>query len=437
MIKPEETGKRKTRIMFCGDSLNQTTGLTYVLSSIMSEFIKTGEIEPSYVTLSGNDSTIDGAIAQGSEFRELISGMKIGNYQILDREKAAKLDVFIEEVSPDIVFSMHDPWYLDTIAFSSYRDSFYWVTYVTIETPEYPYVVMSRSPLMKSARKPIRDILSRADKVIPVTSVGENMLKSHMKLENITKFCYNGLDYSLLAKEPVSKREAFGPAVSEDDFVFMTMGFNSERKRVDKTIEAFWKFKKKMGGQDKYKLYIHCDFNAPTGGTDLSTMCTELGLLDHILIPNGYVAGRGIEKRELYRRYKASDCYIGLPSGEGFGYGFAEAMMHGKPVIYIDYGGHPCYCAGRGLPVKVSDYIYAKNAYMKWAIADTDDAAKAMSRMVSDPKLYDRLSKDCELFARENLAWPIVFERIKDEVLCDYNPEEPGTLSGVAMKRLV
>ena len=427
---------KKTKILVCGDSLDQATGLAYVASVLIMMLDKTGQYEISYATIAGKDTTPEGLVAQGPEFVKIMQGKRIANVQINNKEKAIQMEKVIEEVAPEIVLSIHDPWYFDTIAFSSYRDSFYWACYVTVEVPVYPNVVMSRSPYMKGDRKPIRDILSRADIVIPVTSVGQTMFEEHMKLTNVSEYCYLGLDYENRCKEPITKAEAFGEA-NEDDFIFMTMGFNSERKRMDRVFESFYKFKKKMKDGHKYKMYVHTDFNAPTGGTDLSTLAADLDLLPNILIPRGYFAGKGVDKSLLYKRYKACDAYIGLPSGEGFGYGFAESMMHGKPVIYPDYGGHVCYCRDRGLPVRISDYIYSKYAAMKWALADTDDAARAMSKIVSDKRAYARLAQVGEEFVRTQLDWPIVFEHFHSILKKAYRPNNISILAGIPMKRLV
>jgi len=429
--------QKKMRLLICGDSLDQSTGLGYVAASLIRFFDATGLYEISYATIAGKDTTLEGAgKIQGDGFREIMEGKKIANVQVNQKDKGILMEKVIEDIAPEMVLSIHDPWYFDTIAFSAFRDSFYWVCYVTVEVPEYPPIVMSRSPIMQSPRKPIRDMLARADLVIPVTSVGYDMFTKHMKLTNVSEYCYLGVDYSSRCIEDVSKEEAFGDA-SEDSFVFMTMGFNSERKRMDKLVEAFYKFRKKMGNNNKYKLYIHSDLNAPTGGTDIMTMIQSLDLTACVLVPYGYRAGIGTDKATLYRRYKAADCYIAMPSGEGFGYGYAESMMHGKPVIYSNYGGHTCYCHDRGVPVKISDFVYAKYAYMKWAIVDTDDAARAMARIVGDSKLREALSKKGEEFVRKELDWPIVFEKFHRLFREAYKPNNISMLAGIPMKRLV
>ena len=426
----------KMRLMVCSDSLNQTTGFSYVISSILRRLIETGQYDILYVTLTGIDTTREGLAIQGSRFAKAAESIQLANAQVNDKKKALTLDSLIEKFAPEVVLTSHDPWYLDTIAYSAYRDSFYWAAYLTVEVPEYPEFVMSSSPILPTSRKPIKDIMSKANLVIPHTQMGYDMLTKHWKLDNVAQPCYSGLDFDEACTEDVLKSEVFGPSCLEDDFVFMTMGVNSDRKRLDRIIDAFSKFHQKHPG-DKYKLYLHTDINVSMGGTDLNTMVADLDLLDNLLVSTTYRAGTGIDKVDLYRRYKACDCYIGLPAGEGFGYGFAEALMHGKPVIYIDHGGHTCYLKGIGLPVKVKDYTTARNAYIKWALADTDDAARAMARVVSDKKYRESSSRRGYEFAKTYLDWEVTFKQFHATLLSEYHPHEINMLAGVPMRRLV
>jgi len=303
----EKNSKRK--LLVCGDSLNQTTGFSYVISSIVKHLIATDQYEICYATITGSDTTPDGLSAQGAEFAEAAQNIQLTNVQVNDKAKARHIDKVMEQFAPEIVLTSHDPWYVDTIAYSPYRDSFYWAAYMTVEVPEYPAFVMSPSPILPTNRKPIRDIMSRASVVIPHTKMGYDMFTKHWELDNVSEFCYSGVDFDQRCTEEVSKSEAFGESVSEDDFIFMTMGFNSERKKIDRVIESFYRFKQKHKNP-KYKLYIHTDVNAQTGGTDLRTLVGELGLMDDILIPTSYQAGVGNDAWEASYLYQLWRTYL-------------------------------------------------------------------------------------------------------------------------------
>ena len=230
----------KIKILFAGDSLSQTTGFSYVVSSIMKRFQATGRYEIGYATISGKDTTHEEIHRQGADFGEVFKDMKIYNVQLADREKAHLFEKAAKEFKPSIVLSSHDPWQLDQIVYSAYRDSYFWVSYLTVETPVYPEYVMNPTPIISTSRKSIADTLSKADMVIPHTKMGYNALKRL----GITPHnsIYSGLDIYDRCRDDVKKHDVFEGTAKDTDFIFMTMGINSERKKTDKVIESFYKF---------------------------------------------------------------------------------------------------------------------------------------------------------------------------------------------------
>lgn len=422
------------RILFVGDSLSQTTGMSYVSVSVMRRFQR-HRYELGYVTLSGADSTPDGLKAHGEAVYQEFCKIPMYNAQTQFKDRIGEFDRAVSEFKPNVVFAIQDPWVVDIAAYSRLRSSYYLVGYPTIETPQYPEHVLNTVNVIPLSRKSIAETLNRFDLIIPVTKMG----KSAMERIGVTcgEPVLEGLDLEECVTETQDRTQLFGTSLPENAFIFMSMGMNTERKRLDKVIEAFAKFISKRNDAERYRLYVHTDLNAHTGGTDLKTMITSLGIADSVLIPHGYRAGQGIDRHELYRRYRACDCYIGLPSGEGFGYGFAEAMAHGKPLIYINYGGHVEYCSRAGLGVSVGSYTYARGAYIKWALADTDDAARVMARMVSDKNMRGGFEKAALQIASEKLDWDRNCEQIIEQVCEGYGKIKDTSLMGVPLRRIL
>jgi glycosyltransferase involved in cell wall biosynthesis len=382
------------KILICGNSLNQASGLSYVSSSITSRLIEAG-YEVGYATISGAETTSDGAIVQGERFTTIASG-KLALYTAIlnGQNPIEKFNSIIESFSPDIVLSIHDPWWYDCIAFSTYRTSYTWIAMPTIESPEYPKEVMFHSPLDRSNRKNIFVVLSAADAIIPCSTMGRDCLRN-MELTNVLEPIPHGLDLDDRVSG-LTKSAVFDGMMEDSDFLLMTMGLNTDRKKIESTVLAFHAFIEKMNYSPKYKLYIHTDTEVETGGSDLKGIVRQLNLQDHVLIPNNVMAFAAIPKNELYKRYSVCDAYIGLPGGEGFGYGFAEAIMHGKPIIYGTHGAHREFCTTCGIPVSPSNYFYAKNGAIRFALYNPDDGAKAIAKMVSDPKLREGLTSKTE-----------------------------------------
>jgi glycosyltransferase involved in cell wall biosynthesis len=246
-------------------------------------------------------------------------------------------------------------------------------------------------------------MLNQADMIIPVTDMGKRVLLN-LELKNVTNHIYLGMDFNLKCNS-ATKCEAFGQHIPEDSFIFMTMGRNISRKKLDMVVLAFCEFLKTRQDKDRFKLYIHTNINEHKDGTDLLTMIVNLGLASHIILPKSFLNNVNPPIEELYRRYKACDCYIGLPGGEGFGYGFSQSMMHGKPIIYLNYGGHAEYLQGRGLPVKPKGFYFADYIFMSFALPDIDDAVIQMNRIVNDENLRNELGKKAYDFAKENFDW--------------------------------
>jgi glycosyltransferase involved in cell wall biosynthesis len=88
-----------------------------------------------------------------------------------------------------------------------------------------------------------------------------------------------------------------------------------------------------------------------------------------------------------------SDCYVSLHRSEGFGYGPAEAMLLGKPVILTNYSG-PCDYARPDnaclvnfslIDVGPNDYIH--HAGRTWADPDVSHAAWHMRQLAANPTM--------------------------------------------------
>jgi glycosyltransferase involved in cell wall biosynthesis len=95
----------------------------------------------------------------------------------------------------------------------------------------------------------------------------------------------------------------------------------------------------------------------------------------------------------------ACDCYVSLHRAEGFGYGPAEAMLLGKPVIVTDYSG-PCDYA-RPAAACLVDYTlvdvradqYPHHDGCTWAEPDVGHAAWHMRRLAASPSLAAEIGR--------------------------------------------
>lgn len=410
----------KKNILFVGDTLSGSipTGLAGVLIEFLKRFPKEN-YNVAYANLAGRDVKHASELRKfGEDFFSEYKDLKLYNCQLHDKVNHLNLDKVLESYKPEIVISIHDPWMFDSIYCSKFRKKFFWVAYVTIETPDYDEFVCNPTTPMPTARKSIKKILGNADLLVPVTSIGENLFKE-WGLTNYVSYIYNGLDFSNEVEKPKSKKSIFGDSVEESDFIFCTMGVNSRRKKIDLSIEAFSKFLSNIPEEDKlkYKLYLHTNANSTAGGgTDIGTMVHRLGLIKNVIFSKELSNGLYLSKKDLYKKLKVCDCYIGLPSGEGFGYGFAEAMLNKLPIIYSSYGGHTCYLDERGYPTSIKTLMNTDHAYFKWGYADTDHASELMKMIVDGNTLSQINTEDNYEFVKENFDWDHLAIRLIEDI---------------------
>ena len=266
-------------------------------------------------------------------------------------------------------------------------------------------------------------VLQACDRVIPVTEAGRKVMEGFgVRTEEPV---YNGLDCVTPAR--LSKGEAF-PGAQDGDFVFLAMGVNIHRKQLSRTMLAFAEFLKRPDA-GRFKLAMHTDVNIGNS-VDLLALRDVLGLQDKVL----FTANRVLSKEMLYGLYRAADCYLGLTGGEGFGYGFAEAMQNGLPILYTDYGCHVGMCEGAGLPVAISDWSYIPNSAIRIGICDIPSAVSRMNEVADDPELRASMAEKGRRFAEAHLMWETTFDRM-NRILMGAGPGGGGRAQATSLSR--
>jgi len=94
---------------------------------------------------------------------------------------------------------------------------------------------------------------------------------------------------------------------------------------------------------------------------------------------------------EYWSLIDSSDVFVALHRAEGFGYGIADAMMLGKPVIVSDYSGTQDFCeADNSFLIDVDvvptppEQMRSKSYVGHWASPRVDQAAAAMRAILTD-----------------------------------------------------
>jgi glycosyltransferase involved in cell wall biosynthesis len=123
---------------------------------------------------------------------------------------------------------------------------------------------------------------------------------------------------------------------------------------------------------------------------------------------------------ELTGLLAACDCYVSLHRSEGFGYGPADALSLGKPVIATAYSGVTDFCTSatslrvdytlERVPAGAYPYMDADREY-HWACPDIDVAAKHMRTLAQNPQRGVQLGKAGRQLIREQYSMPALQRR--------------------------
>lgn len=104
--------------------------------------------------------------------------------------------------------------------------------------------------------------------------------------------------------------------------------------------------------------------------------------------------------QELYSLKNACDIYMSLHRSEGFGYGPAEAMALGKPVIMTNYSANTEF-GGKGncmlvdgplIHVLHDEYLYTRPE-MVWCDPDVSQAAEMLRELYESPALREKIGR--------------------------------------------
>ena len=102
------------------------------------------------------------------------------------------------------------------------------------------------------------------------------------------------------------------------------------------------------------------------------------------------VIDRTMGREEMDRLVMSCDAFISLHRSEGFGFGPAEALAAGKPVVSTDFSGTTDFIGSEtGYPVAYKLIPVEPESYLDWegqvwAEPDIDDAARALREIADD-----------------------------------------------------
>ena len=179
-------------------------------------------------------------------------------------------------------------------------------------------------------------------------------------------------------------RESFG--IPADRFAVLVM-YDFHSYRVRKNPEAaIAAFERASAGREDMVLVIKT-INASGYAEDYAALKAEVAGRSVVFIDEVF------SRDQIYALEACCDCMLSLHRAEGFGFGPAEMMFLGKPVIATGWSGNMEFMTPHNsfpvdyelVPLKAQLGAYA--AGIDWAEPDVDHAAACLRRVVEDRAL--------------------------------------------------
>ena len=117
-----------------------------------------------------------------------------------------------------------------------------------------------------------------------------------------------------------------------------------------------------------------------------------------------------LDRHEIYRFLKQSDCFVSLHRSEGFGLAIAEAMLLGKPVIATNWSGNTDFCNTQNTFLVDYELVELKESYgpykkgQTWAEPSVEHAALLMKKVMSERSQVALTAQQASCDIKENFS---------------------------------
>ena len=280
--------------------------------------------------------------------------------------------------------------------------------------------------------------LEYAFKVISISRHGQQELqRKGIKSTYIPNGCRTDL-FKPMDKALCKKAFYFEP----DDFIIGLVARNQSRKMIPRQLRIYKRFLE-MNPNIKCHLMIWTNVAPYRSPEDTVTSVADVGV--HLL-PELYELGLGnppndvrwtkweeVDKIgglpdyspsgawDMTKLFNSFDVLLGCSGGEGAGIIYLEAAACGVSSVYTDYAAAPEYAGSAGLPVKASDYVILNTPGTRYALADIDMAAEALTKIyyADREKLAKRNRIHAEKYSWDRVIsqyWKPFLEECKDEL---------------------
>ena len=225
---------------------------------------------------------------------------------------------------------------------------------------------------------------------------------------HVFKLAYPFRSNVIVANDIASARKHYNLGLDEFVVFFnFDYGSSADRKNPEGVVYAFARaFQHDVKARLVFKTMNATNY--PQRVQKLLDLVHRIGIASQFTTIDNYVS-----QSDLYTLTAASDVYISLHRGEGFGLGIAEAMSLGKAVVVTDFSSTKEFCTiENSIPIPYSTVIvpesiratFAFHHVETWAEPDIEKAAQALYRLRCDPALRSDIGSKAKRFIASHFS---------------------------------
>ncbi len=432
----------KKRILFCGESSWLSTGFATYNKEILRRIHNTGKYTIAEFGSYGNSQDekalglpwkFYGNLPRTQHEAEIYKSKPTNQFGVY------KFDAVVADFQPDIIFDARDPWMVEHILKSQFRDN-----YKVVLTP-----TVDSAPQKETW---VDNIFKKADIVTTYSRFGKRVLEGQgVKIKDVTSPAVNLEEF--YPKDRMKTRSAWG--LQKGLKVIGTVMRNQRRKCFPELFQAYAELRKKYGHlREIKKSVLLCHTSWPDVGWDLPELIKRNGLNRHVIftykcdgchrcffswfIPSEGKAGlgkcifcgdmkahmpnthSGVTTEELCEIFNMMDIYVQPAICEGWALPIVEAKACGVPGLYSNYSAMEDHVEnGGGMAIDIGAFYTEAETMAVRSLPGVQSMVDGFKFLLSNPKKRKKMGEVALKCAIELHNWDVTsakFEKIFDEL---------------------
>lgn len=300
------------------------------------------------------------------------------------------LPSFLKNESPEVLITIGDVDHFNYIPFVKTRETFLWLSFVTIDSVNY----------IQSLPNRFQPTLYDADNIITCSKFGKAAIERFLEIHvNYLPLGRNEKLNRLSFHEIVNIREKYGLARS---FVILVVNRNSVRKQIPSSFKVMRILIDQLHSHEEFKegvkIFIHTVANDPYG-YNLKELIADYNIEEFVSYSKDFhsdTTNPSLTEDELCEIYNLAShgmgCFLTTSGGEGFGLTILDAMSCGVPVIGSNYSSIPEVVGDGGILVPPVTFLTTEDG-TELAMYDPRIVSNQIFELVNNRKLRIELAE--------------------------------------------